>query len=161
VTLLWCGRCRTVKPVEEFGLHRGRRSGRQQACRSCRVEVAAASYLSTRDRHNPKRAVWTARNVAANQGWVLGYLSTHPCVDCGLADVRVLEFDHVAGKDAGVSVLIRATTVAKLAAEVARCDVGCANCHRVRTYVRAGSYRQLAWLALQSGREAPWPGRGH
>jgi hypothetical protein len=46
----------------------------------------------------------------------------------------VLEFDHVRGKSANISDLIRSEVgLARLAAEIARCDIRCANCHRRRT----------------------------
>jgi len=82
-------------------------------------------------------------------------------VDCSESDVRVLEFDHLGDKLADVSALVRASSLAKIQAEVAKCDVVCANCHRIRTRTRVGDYRHRAWLAagdlhaetgLESGR---------
>lgn len=73
-----------------------------------------------------------------NKKYVLEYLSTHPCVDCQEPDPIVLEFDHVRGeKDMAVSVGIFAGwSLARLANEIAKCDVRCANCHRKKTHER-------------------------
>lgn len=70
------------------------------------------------------------------------YLQEHPCVDCGEADPVVLDFDHVRGvKKAGVGRMIAGThSMAVLFAEIAKCDVRCANCHRRVTAKRGGFY---------------------
>jgi hypothetical protein len=80
--------------------------------------------------------------VARNQRTVVEHLLTHPCVECGEDDIVVLEFDHVKGEKIGnVSALIRSAETPKLRAEIAKCEVVCANCHRRRTTLRLGAYR--------------------
>lgn len=72
------------------------------------------------------------------------YLLTHPCVDCGITDIRVLEFDHRDGKQGrqySLAVRIYKVGLEGLKAELAKCDVRCANCHRIRTF------SQLNWKA--------------
>ncbi len=54
------------------------------------------------------------------------------CIDCGNTDQRILEFDHVRGEKAASPFHIRST--AKLIAEIAKCEVRCPNCHRLRHY---------------------------
>lgn len=72
-------------------------------------------------------------------------LSRQGCVDCGEADVAVLDFDHRSDKTANVSTLARnECSLARLDAEIARCDVRCANCHRRRTARVGGWYRTRA-----------------
>jgi len=63
------------------------------------------------------------------------YLRDHPCVDCGISDPLVLEFDHVSGmKRASVSQLTRQALPTKtIDEEIGKCQVRCANCHRRRT----------------------------
>lgn len=86
---------------------------------------------NSRERHKLKRA--------AIRQHILQHLSENPCVDCGEDDPIVLEFDHVRGKsfnicDAGWKL----TTIAKLKAEIAKCEIRCANCHRRKTHLTAG-----------------------
>ena len=69
------------------------------------------------------------------------YLSLHPCVDCGVADPRVLEFDHLREKRDSVSRLRGSYDWAVIEAEIQKCEVVCANCHRIRTYRRQSSWR--------------------
>ena len=58
-------------------------------------------------------------------------------------DPVVLEFDHVRGKKtAEISALViagRSSDV--IAAEMEKCEIRCANCHRIRTIAEAGRYR--------------------
>jgi hypothetical protein len=56
------------------------------------------------------------------------------CVDCGRAELLVLEFDHVGSKKGNVVHLARnGCAFETLRAEIAECEVRCANCHRRRT----------------------------
>lgn len=59
------------------------------------------------------------------------------CVDCGNGDIRVLEFDHARGsKDFTIGQSYSTATRKKMLAELEKCDVVCANCHRIRTKER-------------------------
>jgi Zn finger protein HypA/HybF involved in hydrogenase expression len=62
------------------------------------------------------------------------YLKQHPCVDCGNSDVRVLDFDHRGDKSFGIGAAISGGHLswAKILIEIAKCEVRCANCHRIR-----------------------------
>lgn len=77
--------------------------------------------------------------------WVWGYLLEHPCVDCGESDVRVLEFDHrdPSEKSGSISRMVGDRCgIERIAAEVEKCDVRCANCHRRRSKEEGhGSFR--------------------
>jgi hypothetical protein len=73
-----------------------------------------------------------------NRQIVTEYLKTHPCVDCGNSDIRVLEFDHVRGIKLGnVSHGVHRTwSVRKLMDEINKCEIRCCNCHRIATIER-------------------------
>lgn len=61
------------------------------------------------------------------------YLLEHPCIDCGESDIRCLEFDHIdpTTKIADVSFMVlEAWPWDRLLAEIEKCVVRCANCHR-------------------------------
>lgn len=85
------------------------------------------------------------RRLKAARKWYLEYLRTHPCVVCGEPDPVVLEFDHVRGeKRAEVSALLMKITNWKaVLAEIEKCDVVCANCHRRRTAKKQKWYKDF------------------
>ena len=60
------------------------------------------------------------------------------CVDCGIKDPRVLDFDHIHGaKLASIAKLAgTAGLPTRLLNEIAKCEVRCANCHRITTAER-------------------------
>lgn len=60
------------------------------------------------------------------------------CVDCGLQyPAYVLDWDHRPGEEKVASVAYLARrSIALFEAEIAKCDLVCANCHRIRTHER-------------------------
>lgn len=66
-------------------------------------------------------------------------LKDNPCTDCGLKyPYYVMEFDHTSDdKIINVGqIASRGWSIARLEAEIAKCDLVCANCHRERTHKR-------------------------
>lgn len=61
-----------------------------------------------------------------------------PCLDCGLRfPLECMDFDHVSGtKIAGISQMIHHKATSVLLEEIAKCELVCANCHRIRTTKR-------------------------
>lgn len=97
-----------------------------------------------------KRQTYEARSRRRElaRAYVIGLLTSKACADCGLADPVVLEFDHVQPKRAEVAVLVtHGYSLRRITAEIDRCEIVCANCHRHRTAARKG------WL--RTGSEAP------
>ena len=89
---------------------------------------------------------------------VLAFLDARCCTDCGETDPLVLEFDHIGDdKAADVSrLVVDGVSWERVAQEIAKCEVVCANCHRRRTAQRAATVR---WRFLASvGRPGLEPG---
>jgi hypothetical protein len=110
-------------------------------CLDCRRAAGRAHYRANRDYYLAKARRRTVRVVLETRVWLVAYLRSHPCVDCGHRDIRVLEFDHRDGttKQGDVSVLAsEGFGLARVRAEVAKCDVRCAICHRIRTHIQRG-----------------------
>lgn len=65
---------------------------------------------------------------------------TAGCADCGYrTHPAALEFDHISGDKVGNLGTMRSrSSWARLVAEIEKCEVVCANCHRVRTATRGG-----------------------
>ena len=66
-------------------------------------------------------------------------LKNKPCTDCKqVYPYYVMDFDHVRGEKLfGISSSIQnPVSMARLLAELDKCELVCSNCHRVRTHVR-------------------------
>ena len=73
-----------------------------------------------------------------NRGYVAFVKSLFECVDCGEDNTIVLEFDHVRGvKKSNVSDMANQSYSFKtIQKEIDKCEVRCANCHRIVTHER-------------------------
>src|ERR1700690_2455576 len=85
------------------------------------------------------------RRRTIKQEFVVGYLRSHPCVDCGEPDPVVLDFDHVRGEKAWPinSIIVSWMSLNTLTQEISKCDVRCANCHRRRHSKENSWYRSV------------------
>lgn len=96
-------------------------------------------YEANRDAMIARAKADKPRAQAAAWALITDYLATHPCVDCGEADPIVLEFDHRGDKRFEIgSAVKRGRGIKRIAEEMAKCDVRCANCHRRKTYAERG-----------------------
>lgn len=132
-----CCTCKQVKPLTDFNRLRKANDGRQPSCRSCNSAYHAANW----SRHMQQIRDRNQRRRAENRAFIVDYLRSHPCVDCGEPDIVVLEFDHLRDKVRNVSSLVHNGELRRIVEEIAKCEVVCANCHRRRTARRGGWYR--------------------
>jgi len=71
------------------------------------------------------------------RSYVQDLKETTPCADCGINyPYYVMDFDHLEDKVEGISYLIKFNNIAQIKAEIAKCELVCSNCHRIRTHQR-------------------------
>lgn len=130
-----CGRCLRDLPLTSFNRHP---KGHQWWCRDCYRAYFGARAARHRDQ---VRSARRQRQLAA-RSFVADRLRSSRCSDCGEADDRVLEFDHLADKRANPADMVRAgASTQSIQRELSKCAVVCVNCHRIRTAMREGSWR--------------------
>lgn len=142
-----CTRCGSERPLSEFVVQNKKTGGRGSICRSCRSAYGKKHYRENKPRYLARAKKNRKSFRGRNRSKMLEYINAKKCVDCGETDPVVLEFDHRDGtqKEAEVARLIVQRQWAKVAAEIAKCDVRCANCHRKKTAAQFGWTK----LALQ------------
>jgi hypothetical protein len=132
--------CGETKPEAEFAFADMAKGTRQRHCRKCQAAYRRAHYLANRDNYIRREVARMAGYRDENRGLLLAYLLAHPCVDCGVRDLVILDFDHrdPSGKRKEVGRLAATKPWRQVQAEIEKCDVRCANCHRRRTAEQFG-----------------------
>ena len=141
-----CGRCGEFKPTPEFAWRRVRRGQLDNYCRPCRAAYKQEHYARHRERYVAKAMRRKNALAAERAAYLVEFFRERACVDCGELDPLVLEFDHLGDKKFDISRGLRDRNWQALLDEIAKCDVVCANCHRRRTALRAGTARAVARL---------------
>jgi hypothetical protein len=89
-------------------------------------------------RMNDQSVLYHRSRTASRRDALDQYKLERGCVDCGYRkDPIALDFDHrePSLKTANLSEMLHHSW-SKVLAEIAKCDVRCANCHRIRTFGR-------------------------
>ena len=138
-----CSKCKARKPLCEFNKNKRKRDGLGSMCRPCANAHSKAYYHADRAAHQKRVKKNKIELRAEHRMRIMAFLLAHPCVDCGEGDPVVLDFDHVRGqKRMDVTRMINGGYKwAVIAAEIEKCVVRCANCHRRKTAGEFGSYR--------------------
>jgi hypothetical protein len=133
-----------MKPLSEFAWRRKKKGQLDNYCRPCRAAYKQEHYEANRQRYIDQAKRRKDKLRATSYALLIEFLRAHPCVDCGKEDVLVLEFDHIADKSFSIAQGLRDRFWSDIAAEIAKCEVVCANCHRRRTAQRGGWARVVA-----------------
>jgi hypothetical protein len=138
--MLRCRRCNEHKPEDSFNKDGSRPTGRCLYCRECSRAKGKQYYAA-----NPHKKLQIRENSKASKRRqvkaLLEYFDSHPCVDCGEKDPRVLEFDHQRDKTRNVSEMIsNSCSWPTILIEIEKCHIVCASCHRRRTAIDQNWY---------------------
>lgn len=126
-----CSVCKEQKLLSEFS-SRPDRPSTVYRCKPCQRVYAAAHYQLNRAKYTAKRNAQRLRLRT-----LIRHHKDKPCADCGIKYPHyVMDFDHVdpATKLFDIGVAKSKMNESVVLAEIAKCDVVCANCHRERTY---------------------------
>jgi len=140
-----CDHCKKEKDIEQFNWKYKALGIRHGTCRECMKWFVRRYFQgSAHDEHlrNVNERKKVAREVAREYVWE--YLSTHPCIQCGESDPRVLEFHHrdSVQKERDVSRMVAdGLSTGRLQLEMDKCDVLCGNCHKKLTMNERGHWR--------------------
>ena len=138
-----CTQCKVEREETEFHSN-GKKSGHSQ-CKACakvynqqyyrdNPEVAAARYKKRKEREKRDRS----RII----DWILLKYEGVPCMDCGKVwPWCAMDFDHRPGEKKEFQIASKSghkstpERIAQIEKEIAKCDLVCASCHRVRTFI--------------------------
>lgn len=139
-----CTRCKQDRDAEQDFTWKVKNRGiRHRHCRFCQSHISKNHYENNKQTYLARARANGSIVIAENRKKLIEYLACHPCVDCGQKDVHVLDFDHVRGKKSEHIARLIGVGYSWVAveAEIAKCEVRCANCHRIKTGENISSWR--------------------
>jgi hypothetical protein len=137
-----CRKCNLTKELGEFNKRARAKDGYQTLCRNCQKIYWSGQYTKNKQNYIDKTDERRRNRLSINRALLHEYLREHPCVDCGNTNPVVLEFDHVdrSNKAYQISDMIGNYKWEAIVVEIAKCEVRCANCHKIRTAQQFGWY---------------------
>ena len=123
-----CYACKEILPVNMFA--EGEQKLKQ--CKPCMRKYSKAHYEANKERRIANVRAAKERLYAE----IVSIKEASPCMDCNKKyPACVMDFDHrdPTMKIADVGTMIQKCNRPKLFEEIAKCDLVCSNCHRLRT----------------------------
>lgn len=76
-----------------------------------------------------------------NREYVRKIKESNPCTDCGqFYHYSQMDFDHIDFKKQNIARLVNSeASIKTIKQEIAKCELVCSNCHRIRTWSRANN----------------------
>jgi hypothetical protein len=123
-----CSKCAMTLDLSNFHYNKGKPRSR---CKMCMREDLREHY----QRNKLDYAVRSKEVRYRLRQFIKTLKETTPCADCGVFyPSYVMDFDHKFDKRALVSEMVSMGSMKKLKEEIAKCDIVCSNCHRIRTH---------------------------
>ena len=143
----YCRTCKTYKPVEDMTKNRNLPGGITTSCKPCSAARTKKYYTDNREKRAAQLKKSTKARRDARSEWLRDLKGLTPCVDCGKTyHYCQMDLDHRPGEEKhavlqarpqmGFWNFFRERSLADVEAEIAKCDVVCSNCHRMRTFTR-------------------------
>jgi hypothetical protein len=117
-----CGRCQQPEVIGQNG-----------KCNGCNRFYARQNYAKNKEKYTERTK---KRNTEVDD--FINSFKSKPCIDCGISyPPYVMDFDHLGDKVAGICTMRRRRmSLETIQQEIAKCELVCSNCHRVRTNTR-------------------------
>jgi hypothetical protein len=129
-----CRTCQTNKPLSAFSARTSNPDGHQSKCKECHREYQKKHY-----RDNKVYYISKAGQYHEDMTALIREAKNKPCSDCGIKyEYFAMDFDHI-GEKLMLMAHARKSGKQKILAEIEKCDVVCAVCHRYRTQSRLAS----------------------
>ena len=128
----FCAKCQTFKSIAEMSIDKRNPTGVGSQCLSC-----SEAYI--REYWNKNRALMLERTRKHwfNRHLWLNSLKNGSCIECGESfPPEAMDFDHVRGDKINSIGRMVTAHLNKILGEISKCELICANCHRVRTKKR-------------------------
>jgi len=129
-----CSTCKLEKELSEFSKNKAKADGLQVVCKSCR-KIYADNYYQTvpKEKERLLKKNYTHRDALKK---IVIEKKSVPCADCKVSyPFYVMDFDHQFDKKFTIAIAVmQGRSIKSVLEEIAKCEVVCSNCHRIRTH---------------------------
>lgn len=146
-----CNKCGNEKTVDNFFFRNKEKNIIHKHCKGCcgqsrRSKDHYEKYKPAYIQRAKERGIKVRED---NRIKLIEYFKDHPCIVCGESNPVVLDFDHKeqSEKTKEICKMISSYKWDTILAEINKCDVLCANHHRIRTS------KQLGWFYEKLGQK--------
>ncbi len=136
-----CSKCNKLQDVICFGKRASSKDGLKSQCKSC---DQLYSQNMNREKRNKRQSISRKQRIKELQLKMLIFLSDKKCAHCPENDPIVMEFDHLDASLKEISIseaIVRCFSWERIQAEIDKCQILCANCHRRKTAKDFGFYK--------------------
>lgn len=139
--------CKQEKDTSEYNKNKAKKDGLQLHCKKCSKSKCKAYYAANKQEYIARSeerkqllAIYLIKKLEAG------------CATCTEKDVVVLDFDHLSNKESGIAELVKiGASIKTIDAEITKCQVLCANCHRRKTAREHGWRKYLLTAPSSNG----------
>lgn len=134
----YCPHCKITKSTEEFSANNSRKDGLQNICKPCRKAYLKKDYDKKKVFYIKRSKINRKKRSSVIREFVDAYKSKTPCKDCNNNFFPFqMDFDHLGNKKFNISSAVGdALPLEEVKKEIEKCELVCANCHRLRTHLR-------------------------
>jgi hypothetical protein len=139
-----CSICKQIKSTMEFPKDLKTKDGFRYQCKECYNYYKKQKY-----KNDPNGSIKNYQRTQVirkrNRLFIYNYLQNKKCVDCVESRWQVLDFDHVKpGKISNISDMVHnGFSIKNLQKEIDKCEIRCANCHRMKTFIQLEYYKDI------------------
>ncbi len=139
-----CSICKEFKILLEFSKNKSKKDGLQTLCKDCAKASFKSYWTDNKEKHySSVRKRNDAYRIKITQ-YCYDILKQNGCADCSEKDPIVLEFDHMRDKEFAISHMVKnCLKIERIQLEIDKCVVRCANCHRRKTAIEQGWYKNI------------------
>ncbi len=145
-----CTQCNVSKPLSDFSVGYRRKDGsvnHRSWCKLCVNKFSHKNYMKNSPQVKKRYTGDFDMGHYGKQRYIefrewIDKLRSEPCTDCKKKYPAVcMDWDHVRGTKVKAICQMWSMTREKVVEELAKCELVCANCHRIRTYTRRHAER--------------------
>jgi hypothetical protein len=124
-----CCVCREYLTIDKFGKDKKRKDGLQIRCKLCRREESKQEYVKNGEKYRTRAKNQRPHTRNKYKELIQNIRTHYGCAYCNEKEDCCLDFHHLRDKQGHVTSMI-GKSVGQICAEIAKCIVVCANCHR-------------------------------